>query len=221
MGGCDMGKLRARTGAEFEARRQEILTAAGELLMAESYEDITLATIAERTSISRPSMYNYYEKKELVFADLMILEYRRWEEDLRKTFTMKQPREAFCKTMTELLWERHLLLKLLSLQLTVWDHKYDDEVIVRFEEEVQPFFQTLGDVLRIQFPDADSGARDMFRIQFTVYCNSLYLLDHLPASQLNAMNDLNLFGKIPSGKDICYEGLMLLSAGLVCKSAGK
>ena len=210
-----MGKLRARTTVEFEARKHEILEAAGNLLMTTDYEDITLAKIAEKTTISRPSMYNYYEKKEYVFADLMILEYQRWEKDLRRTFTMRQTREDFCKAMVNLLWDRQMLLKLLSLQLTVWDHRYGDETIEQFEREVQPFFQTLGEILELQFPNASAHERDMFRIQFTVYCNSLYELNNLPRSQMDAMNELNLFGlEIPPAREICYEGLMLLSAVL-------
>ena len=58
-----MGKIRARTDEELAARKQEILSAARDLLMTMSYESITLAAIAEKTSISRPSMYHYYNKK--------------------------------------------------------------------------------------------------------------------------------------------------------------
>ena len=54
-----MGKIRARTDEELAARKQEILAAAKEQFMTMSYESITLATIVEKTSISRPSMYRY------------------------------------------------------------------------------------------------------------------------------------------------------------------
>ena len=47
-----MGKIRARTDEELAARKQEILSAARDLLMTMSYESITLAAIAEKTSIS-------------------------------------------------------------------------------------------------------------------------------------------------------------------------
>ena len=59
-----MGKLRARTDEELAARKNEILDVAREQIMTMDYDAITLATIAEKTSISRPSMYHYYEKKE-------------------------------------------------------------------------------------------------------------------------------------------------------------
>ena len=84
-----MGKVRARTEKEFAARKQEILTAAREQLMAMDYESITLATIAEKTSISRSSMYHYYDRKESVFVDLIIREYREWGEQMKPLLDRK------------------------------------------------------------------------------------------------------------------------------------
>ena len=54
-----MGKIRARTDAELAARKREILDAAAEQLMTEDYDAITLATIAEKTSISRASILQF------------------------------------------------------------------------------------------------------------------------------------------------------------------
>ena len=207
-----MGKLRARTDAELAARKQEIIDAARKLLQTEEYGAIPLATIAEKTSISRTSMYTYYEKKEDVFVDLMIEEYILWARDLE---TMEpQTREGFCRSMAELLWKRQTLLKLLSLQLSVWDRKYSDDMIQRFVTEVSPFYKTLNALLKRQFPDAAPETRNMFQIQFSVYCNSLYVLGHLPESQISAMEEQDFFGMIPDPVEICYEGLMLLSANL-------
>ena len=210
-----MGKLRARSTAEIEERRNEILQSARELLAEEEYEEITLGTIAQRISISRPSVYTYYKTKEEVIVDLMIREYQLWELELKKAFSRKMTRERFCRTMVDMLWQRNLLLKLLSLHPTALRSKCSDELIVRFEEEVQPFFMTLSEVLNKQFPQAREADKNMFSIQFAVYCNSLYALQQVPAVQRQAMRDLNLFGAIPPDKEICYEGLMLLSSALV------
>lgn len=209
-----MGKIRARTDEELAARRQEILTVAAEQLMTEEYEAITLATIAAKTSISRTSMYTYYDTKEAVFVDLMINEYEKLERELRNTFGVKMRREDFCKALSGILWQHPILLKLLSFQLSVWDRRYDDSLVKRFVVATQPYMQTLNDILMIQFPDADGMARNMFKLQFSVYCNSLYTIEHLPESHIDAMIEHTFFDSIPPGEQICCEGLMLLSAGL-------
>ena len=209
-----MGKLRARTEAEFAARREEILEAAGQLLMTQEYDAVSLTAIAEKTSISRPSMYNYYETRELVFADLMLREYEKWRMALLERLSEPQSREKFCEIMVDILWEREILLKLLSLQLSVWDHRYSEDTIIRFQHGVVPFAQALYTILKIQFPSATDDAINQFRIQFTVYCNSLYALAHLPQCQMQALEDTNVFGSIPAPRQISFEGLMLLTSNL-------
>ena len=182
--------------------------------MTQDYSEESLTAIAEKTSISRPSMYNYYETRELVFADLMLREYEKWRIALLERLSEPYSREKFCEIMVDILWERKLLLKLLSLQLSVWDHHYSEETIVSFQRGVQPFFQTLHEILRLQFPNASESATESFRVQFTLYCNSLYALDNLPQCQMQAFKDLNLFGALPSSRQISFEGLMLLTSNL-------
>ena len=106
-----MGKIRARTDEELAARKQEILAAAKEQFMTMSYESITLATIAEKASISRPSMYRYYDKKARVFADLMIQEYRERGEQMEPLLERRCSQEEFCQTMTDILWGHETLLE--------------------------------------------------------------------------------------------------------------
>ena len=207
-----MGKARARTDEELAARKREILEAAKAQILVMDYDAVTLATIAEKTSISRPSMYHYYEKKEAVFVDLLIQEYQELEKDMQPLLKRKMTRERFCRKLTSILWKRQLLLKLLSLQLPVWRHEYSDEDLERFVKETLPYQRTLTQVLLRQFPDAGDEARNMFRVQFSVYCNSLYVIEHLPQSQMTAMEEQKVFDSIPKAEDICFEGLMLLSA---------
>ena len=133
-----MGKIRARTDEELAARKQEILAAAKEQFMTMSYESITLATIAEKTSISRPSIYHYYDKKESVFVDLIIREYQEWGEQLEPLLERRCSQEQFCQTMTDILWEHETLLKLLSLHLPIWDPSYDDSILHHFAKETLP-----------------------------------------------------------------------------------
>ena len=212
-----MGKIRARTDEELAARKQEILSAARDLLMTMSYESITLAAIAEKTSISRPSMYHYYNKKECVFVDLIIQEYREWGEQMGPLLERRCSQEEFCQTMTDILWGHETLLKLLSLHLTIWDPSYDDSILRHFAKETLPFQNTLKEVVAFQFPDAGSKERTMFLIQFSVYCNSLYETKYLAQKPIDAAWKIRFLDFIPPVKEICYDGLIKLSANLLSK----
>lgn len=206
-----MGKVRARTEGELAARKNEILESAKEQLMTMDYDEITLATIAEKTSVSRPTMYRYYENKELVFIDLLIQEYEGLELELRPLLKRKMTKEHFCKKLSSSLWKRQVLLKLLSLQLPIWKREYDDQMLREFVNRSASYQHTLDDVLKKQFPETTAEARNMFRIQFSTYCNSLFVLEHLPDSMVQEMIDRKVFDDIPGGQEICFQGLMLLS----------
>ena len=212
-----MGKIRARTDEELAARKQEILAAAKEQFMTMSYGSITLATIAEKTSISRPSIYHYYDKKESVFADLIIQEYREWGEQMEPLLGRRCSQEQFCQTMTDILWGHETLLKLLSLHLPIWDPGYDDSMLRHFVKETQPFQNILKEVVAFQFPDAGSKERTMFLIQFSIYCNSLYETKYIAQNQMDAIREMRFLDFIPPVKEICYDGLIKLSASLLSK----
>ena len=212
-----MGKVRARTDEELAARKQEILSAAKDLLMTMNYESITLATIAEKTSISRPSMYHYYNKKECVFVDLIIQEYREWGEQIGALLERRYSQEQFCQAMTDILWGHETLLKLLSLHLPIRAPCCGEPILRHFAKETLPFQNTLKEVVAFQFPDAGSKERNMFLIQFSIYCNSLYETKHLAQNQMDVMREMRFLDFVPPVEEICYDGLIKLSASLLSK----
>lgn len=215
-----MGKVRARTDEELAARKKDILAAAKQQLMTMEYGAITLATIAEKTSISRPSMYHYYGKKEAIFIDIILQEYQELAQQMKPFLETRRSREQFCKELTDILWQHETLLKLLSLRLLLWDPNYSDSILRYFVKGAQPFQKAMHEALAFQFPDAGSNDRAMFLIQFSVYCNSLYEAKYLPQSQMDAMREAQTFELTLSAEEICYDGLMKLSAELIKKDSG-
>lgn len=209
-----MGKIRARTDGEMAARKAEILQSAAERLIQKGYDAITLTTLAESTSISRTSIYTYYERKEDIFVDLMIQEYKALEEAITESFKEKKTREDFCQCLTEILFDRPVLLKLLSLQLPVRDGQYSDEMMRRFVAATIPYAKALREALSLQFPEASADDTDRFMVQYSMYVNTLHMAGHLPDSLRDALEQADYTGRIPDAKAICYDGLMLLSAAL-------
>ena len=51
---------RARNDEQVANRQEEIINACYSLYLEGNYDDITFGKISEMTSISRPSIYNYY-----------------------------------------------------------------------------------------------------------------------------------------------------------------
>ena len=77
-----MGKRRATGAVEKEARRQQILASAGELLQGWSYGDISMERIAERAGIAKGTLYLYFRTKEELFLRLFEQQLGTWYAEI-------------------------------------------------------------------------------------------------------------------------------------------
>ena len=115
------------------ARKEEIITACAKLYETMSFKEITIKEIANFTSFTRPSIYNYFQTKEEIFLALLGREYDLWTADLRQlhescdTMTV----DDFADAMAYMLEKRERLLKLMST------NHYDMESSSRMENLVE------------------------------------------------------------------------------------
>ena len=64
------------------ARKQEIIEACKTLYQEQSFDSVSILKIAEYTSFTRTSIYNYFETKEEIFLAIFQQEYEKWAEQL-------------------------------------------------------------------------------------------------------------------------------------------
>lgn len=64
-----------------DLRKEKILDACKNLYDEYNFKEITIKLISEKTTFSRPSIYNYFETKEEIFLELFKREYDSWIED--------------------------------------------------------------------------------------------------------------------------------------------
>ena len=65
-----------------EKRPAEIIEACRKLYKVKSFKEISLKDISRETSLSRPSIYNYFQTKEEIFLAVLEDEYRLWNISL-------------------------------------------------------------------------------------------------------------------------------------------
>ena len=66
------------------ARKEEIVDACASLYETMGFKDITIRDIGEKTSLTRTSIYNYFQTKEEIFLALLEREHRLWIADLEE-----------------------------------------------------------------------------------------------------------------------------------------
>ncbi len=100
------------------ARKEEILDAFEKLYQTKSVRSISMREIGEETSLTRSSIYNYFQTKEEIQLELTIREFTAWREELRKISVHESmTKQEFAEAIANSLAERKQFIKLIS-----WNH---------------------------------------------------------------------------------------------------
>ncbi|MEO1268692.1 MAG: TetR/AcrR family transcriptional regulator, partial [Myxococcota bacterium] len=131
---------RARTPKQKAKREQEILDAAAELFLRESYSDITLVKIAQVAGFTRSNVYRYFATKEDIFLQL-------YQDDLEAFFThlaqelnaldVPASSAAISDTCATVIMEHPLLLALLPLVTSVLEVNSSEEKLLQLKLELK------------------------------------------------------------------------------------
>lgn len=116
------------------ANRDEILMAAEKLSATREYRDISLGDIAGLTSLSRPSIYTYFNTKEEIFLGLLKREFGRWGDALAALDPAKVgTKPAFAEALALLLEEHALMLRIMDSNLLDIENNSSMEALVDFK----------------------------------------------------------------------------------------
>lgn len=115
------------------ARKEEIITACAELYKTKSFKDITIKEIGNATTLTRTSIYNYFQTKEEIFLALLQREYELWVCGLKQIQAEheRMTGEEFADALAHSLEERKNLLKIMSM------NHYDMEENSRIERLIE------------------------------------------------------------------------------------
>ena len=171
------------------ARRDEIMSACLALYQAKSFRDISMGDIAEYTSFSRPSIYNYFETKEEIFLALFQREYESWTEDLRAVTDAHESLDVdgFADAVAKTVEKRTLLLQLLSMNMYDMEEHSRMERLTEFKAAYGASMDALVQSLEKFFPDSTSEKRENFIRYFFPFMYGIYPYTFVTEKQTEAM----------------------------------
>ncbi|MDD5922730.1 MAG: TetR family transcriptional regulator [Eubacteriales bacterium] len=185
-----------------EKRRNEILDACSTLYRNSSFHDVTMKDISAYTSMSRPSIYNYFRTAEEIFLGLLEREYVRWEEDLDIIYEKERlNREELADALSKSLEERTTLLRIQATNL----HEIEDnsrlERLTEFKRTLCGVFSLMDEILQKFIPGMTEEERTSFRVSFFAFLSGVYPYTDSTEKQQRAMEEAG----IPFRKYSIYE----------------
>lgn len=176
-----------------EKRPVEILEGCRKLYKEKSFREITLKDISVETSISRPSIYNYFQTKEEIFLALLGDEYCKWCKSLEKLLAgSSMTVEEFAEKLAASLKPRETLLKILCMNLFDIEENSREECLVAFKKQYNASIELIKSALEKFFPSLSDEERIVFIYQFYPFMYGIYPYVHPTDKQKTAMEKAGL-----------------------------
>ena len=193
------------------ARRDEIMSACLSLYQTKSFRDISMGDIAEVTSFSRPSIYNYFETKEEIFLALFQREYECWTAELEDMIAgnERMDADAFADAVARTVEKRTLLLKLLSMNMYDMEEHSRLERLVDFKAAYGASMDTLEKGLEKFFPASTVEKRKDFIWHFFPFMFGIYPYTFATDKQKAAMEK--------AGTRILHRSVYELTRGMIAE----
>lgn len=194
------------------ARKTEIMEACKQLYESMSFKDITIKEIGNATSFTRTSIYNYFQTKDEIFLAILQDEYGKWNESLADIIESveKIERVQFAEMLANMLSERGLLLKIISMNMYDIEENSRIERLVEFKKSFGKCLFLVEECLKKITPEMTAGERTTFIYSFFPFVYGIYPYTTVTKKQREAMELVGIEYKHYSVHDITFNAVKKL-----------
>lgn len=191
-----------------QARQDEIVTACAKLYETMGFKEITIKEIANFTSFTRPSIYNYFQTKEEIFLKLFQQEYEIWTKDINSLQPLgkKPPKLEFAEKIAHTLECRGLLLKLLSTNLNEMERNSRIENLIEFKKAYGASIEAVKNCLERFCPDMAVQEKEEFMFAFFPFIYGIYPYVIITEKQREAMKQAKVSYHDTTIYELAYLG---------------
>jgi len=187
-------KKRAISEKDKQKKKEKILKTAWNLFKKAEGKLPTVAVIAQKSGLSKGTVYLYFKTKEEIFLQLYLNKLQEWHESVADKIDKcsgKISEFEFAEIITDYVIKNPLLLRLASLVRGVLEEKTKDEVIVETRAQIAHLLECCGQLTCQNFPGVtlDQAVQIHMRIYaliFTHNCHLLHRHHYLPTCSLSS-----------------------------------
>lgn len=196
----------------IKEKKEEIINACIKLYEKESFKDITIKQIAEETTLSRPSIYNYFETKEEIFLLMFQKEYEKWNDELNNILNNneKLTKEEFASLLAHTLENKKRLLRLLSMNMYDIEENSRMENLVEFKKAYKNTVHIVKLCVKKFFKEKNEEELIDFLYTFFPLMYGIYPYAFLTDKQKEAVKKSGIDFKYFSIYEIAYNGILKL-----------
>lgn len=199
-----------------DQRKEEIINACKKLYDEYSFKEISIKLISEKTTFSRPSIYNYFETKEEIFLALFQKEYEKWTEELNEMYNKneKMTKKQFASNLAHTLENKERLLKLLSMNMYDLEENSRIERLIEFKKSYGNAVHSVKLCFNKFFPQKSEEETMNFLYSFFPFMFGIYPYAIVTEKQSKAMKEAGINFKYNSIYELANKGILrLLSVG--------
>ena len=180
--------IRARTAEQIAERRNEIVNACEQIYMAGGFDAVTFKAISERTSFTRPSIYNYYATKEEVMLDLFERYFVKWYGEIfaGTDSVSSLTAGALCRIITDVS-DRYQNLFMMFSDLRNIEEGCRVERIAVFKKRYLDFNDRMEALIARRFPGTSAESARCFIEGILVLFHGTYPVSYLSDKQKEAI----------------------------------
>lgn len=185
---------RARSTDQKEIRIDEIMCVAKDMLATQSFESISMSSIAKELSFSRANLYKYFDSKEEIFLTLLSREMMIFCETLRSKMCEIEPSpETFANFWVSNMARAHTMLTMLSMTGTILEKNVSDDLLLSIKQEMAMTLQTQTlPIFMDFFPEQSIEQNVMLAEHLIIIANGLFPWTQLSEHQVRLLEDNDL-----------------------------
>ena len=126
-------RQRARTPADKDLRRAQLVAAATQLFADSDFEAVTIARVAQQAGVAKGTAYLYFSTKETLFLELVRQALAQWLVDLGHQLGRVRSAQAVPRVIAKSLAEKRDLRRLLVLLHSVIEPHIDEATAHSFK----------------------------------------------------------------------------------------
>lgn len=172
-----------------EKRKNEILDACEKAYRAKGFYGVNIKEISAGISLTRSSIYNYFETKEEILLGLLAREYDSWCGSLEALIPLAGglDRAGLAGALAGTLEEKEILLRIISMNLFEIEQNSRLERLAEFKRLYFRSVTALGELLCAFRPETAEAQREAFCTTFLAFLFGVHPFTRHTEKQLAAM----------------------------------